>query len=346
MGGVLARAQRQLGHQAWSVDYFPKGFEYFCDQVFPSPVGCDWLWKWGRFILTKALRFDVFHFYFGQSLCGPALWDVPWLKRMGKRVFFHFCGCDIRDSKHVVATHEHSACAVCWPMACSLNRLKARRVALRYADGVFVSTPDLLEFVPGAVLLPQPVDLAQLEALAQSPQASVPASRPGVDRPVRVAHAPSDRTIKGTDVIITVIERLQQRGLNVRLVLVENTSHAESVAVCNTCDLAVDQLLVGAYGQYAVEMMALGKPCLCYVRQDLLSSYPQDCPLILASVDDFEQILAEWVTHPDLWQEAGEKGKRYVKALHDANTVAKACLAAYGGNSPQEQGHAHPYADK
>jgi len=35
-----------------------------------------------------------------------------------------------------------------------------------------------------------------------------------------------------------------------------------------TADLLVDQLLTGWYGAVAVEMMALGKPVVCYLRED------------------------------------------------------------------------------
>ncbi len=333
MAGVLARAQRQLGHEAVSACYHSNDFQYACDYVLTSPTMQGKMVEWARYVIRNSPHFHVFHFYFGESLCGPKLWDVPWLKRIGKRVFFYFCGCDIRDSKHVVATYEQSACGVCWPMLCSRNRLKARKIALKYADGIFVSTPDLLEFLPGATLLPQPIDLEQFAAVTQGSDASVPPGRPGVDRPVRVAHAPSNRTIKGTDIIAAAIERLQRRGLKVRLVLVENMSHADAIATCNRCDLAVDQLFVGTYGQYAVEMMALGKPTFCHIRQDVLALYPQGCPVIRASADDFEEVLAEWVIHPEWWPEVGEKGRRYVKQVHDMYSVARVCLTAYQGNS-------------
>lgn len=333
MAGLLARAQRRLGHDAWSVNYQPTRFEYFCDQIFTNPAIIGRMWEWAWFVLAKAPRFDVFHFYFGESLCGPKLWDVPYLKRMGKRVFFYFCGCDIRDSKHTVKTYKPSVCAACWPMKCSRNRLKARRMALEHADGIFVSTPDLLEFVPGAVLLPQPIDLEKFEALAQSGHSSVPPGRPGVDRPVRLAHAPSNWKMKGTAIIVAAVERLRRRGLKVELVLVENKPYAEAVTIRNTCDLGVDQLLVGAYGQCAVEMMAMGKPTICYIRPDILPLYRQGCPIIPASADNFEEVLAEWVAHPEWWPRIGEKSKRYVREVHDMCAVAKVCLDTYPKNS-------------
>jgi hypothetical protein len=329
MGGVLAEAQRQLGAKAWSVDANPGQYHFRGDQVFDAASLEERAIAWARFVLTNAPRFDVFHFYFGYSLLGPGLWDVPWLKRMGKRVVFHFCGCDVRDAKAIIARYPFSACHQCWPFRCSLNRPRATEMARRYCDAVFVSTPDLLEFVPSAELVPQPIDLERFDAMLADRDLSTPPGRPGVDRPVRVAHAPSDRGIKGTDRLEEAIESLRAGGRQVELVLLEKMAHADALARCASCDLAVDQLLVGSYGQYAAEMMALGKPTLCYVRPELMARYPDGCPIINAGPEDIEGVLGEWIDHPEWWPDTGRRGRAYVQAVHGKLAVARQCLAAY-----------------
>ena len=328
MAGVLAKAQRQLGQVAWSVSYARGNFAYECDQVMDSSIYRKPI-AWTRFLLEKMTRFDVYHFYFGESLLGPSLWDVPLLKHMGKKVFFYFCGCDIRDSKHVIETYARSACQHCWPLLCSRNRPRARELALRHADGIFVSTPDLMEFVPGARLMPQPIDLERFDTLLNGIGGTAAPGRPGVDRPVRIAHAPSNRTIKGTAHIEAAVERLRRRGINLELVLIENQTYANAMATTATCDLGVDKVLVGAYGQCAVEMMALGKPTLCHIRDDLAGQYPAGCPIIRAGVKDLEAVLADWVRHPERWPEAGRRGRAYVQKYHDKMAVAARCLQAY-----------------
>ena len=107
MAGLLAQAQRTLGYSAEAVCLPGGAFQFPADRVFPT----------GNPLALASLpwQFDVFHFYFGESLFGSRLVDVPWLKRLGKKVFFHFCGCDIRDSKQTIARHATSACAECWP---------------------------------------------------------------------------------------------------------------------------------------------------------------------------------------------------------------------------------------
>lgn len=327
MAGVLARAQRELGYDAQAVCLPTGRFDFDCDDLIePSRAGrLEWL---VRGVLARAPHFDVYHFYFGESLAGRSLRDVPWLKRLGRRVFFYFCGCDIRDSKHVVATYETSACKTCWPQLCSANRSTALDMALRFADGVFVSTPDLLEFVPGSKLLPQPIDLGRFDALRDAGLGPPPGT-PGVDRPARIAHAPTNRAMKGSDQIEAAVRSLAASGLKVELVTVENRPHKEVLEICATCDLAVDQLLIGAYGQFAVECMAMGKPTICYVRPDLADEYPADCPIISASPRDIEAVLANTLAAHRSWEAMGRAGREYVERVHDARKVAADAIASY-----------------
>jgi hypothetical protein len=328
MAGVLARAQRELGCDAEAVCLPTGRSEFECDELLePGGRGARLEWIF-RNVLARQPRFDVYHFYFGESLDLDSLRDVPWLKRLGRRVFFYFCGCDIRDSKHVIATYEHSACKTCWPQLCSANRPRALEVARRFADGVFVSTPDLLEFVPGSTLLPQPIDLGRFDARGAA-GFGPPSGTPGVDRPARIAHAPTNRGIKGSDRIEAAVRSVALSGLAVELVTVENRPHREVLEICATCDLAVDQLLIGAYGQFAVECMAMGKPTLCYIRPDLAAEYPAGCPIISASPADFETVLASTLAAHRSWPAIGRAGREYVERVHDARKVAAQCIAEY-----------------
>jgi hypothetical protein len=201
-------------------------------------------------------------------------------------------------------------------------------MARRFADGVFVSTPDLLEFVPGATLLPQPIDLGRFDAL-RTKGLGPPPGRPGVDRPARLVHAPTNRAIKGSDRIEAAVRSLRANGLELELVTVENRPHREALEICATCDLAIDQILVGAYGQFAVECMALGKPTVCYIRPELLAEYPSDCPILSASPRDIESVLASTLAAQPSWEDIGRAGRRYVEAVHDARKVAAAAVAGY-----------------
>jgi hypothetical protein len=329
MAGLLARAQRELGHEAVSFCHPTGSFQFPSDRTIRGTDLLARAAEIGRFLLFEARRFDCFHFYFGSSLLGASLGDVAWLAELGKKVFFYFCGCDIRDSKKVIEKYEISACRECWPMLCSPNQTRARQAATEHAGAVFVSTPDLLEFVPRSRLLPQPIDLPAFEERARNARARTINGRPLIDRPVRIAHAPTNRSIKGTRHIEASVERLTAEGLPLELILIERMSHDEALAISASCDLAIDQVLIGAYGQYAVETMALGKPTICYIRDDLAQCYPRPCPAISAPPSDLDRVIADWVTHPEWWEDRSREGIEYVRVVHDHHAIARRCVEVY-----------------
>lgn len=320
--GVLAKAQRALGYDAEAVCYSTGTYGYPADRYLKRTMRDR-----AASVVRESLTHDVFHFYFGQSLTGGSLYDIPWLKRLGKKVFFYFCGCDLRNAKAVIAQYEYSACKVCWPAACSVNRAKAIDTA-NACDGIFVSTPDLLEFADNATWLPQPLSFEQFDALRLSLR-SDPAAEPRAKRTVRIAHGPSSRMLKGTIYLEAAVAELRARHLDVELVLVENMSHVEAMQACLDADIIVDQLLIGAYGQFSVEMMALGKPVVCYIRDDLVPLYPADLPIISANPRTVAQVLEELVCSPDSWPTIGEAGLAYVRRYHDSLAVAKIALDKY-----------------
>jgi glycosyltransferase involved in cell wall biosynthesis len=328
ISGVLARAQRDLGVEADSYAITPNAYGYAVDKRLNTHRST-------RFqILQNALRFawhyDVFHFYFNGSLLGSTLKDVPWLHRLRKQVFFHFCGCDLRDSKAVIAQYGTSACEHCWPMRCSPNREEAIAMAQKYARAAFVSTPDLVEFYEDAHLLLNPIDLTALDKILETLSlVAHPAHQ--TQEPVRIAHAPSDRILKGTKYILAAVEELRRAGYPVELVLIEKMTHQEAMRVCLEADLAIDQVLIGSYGQYAIEMMAMRKPVICYIRPDLELYYDKTLPIVRSTFKDLKQVLARLLDRRNSWHDLGHQGRAYVEKFHEAHVIARQALEVYRG---------------
>ena len=93
--------------------------------------------------------------------------------------------------------------------------------------------------------------------------------RPRAADPLRILHAPTDREIKGTRYVLAAVERLKAAGYPVALQVLEGIPYAEVPAFVATADIVVDQLMIGAYGTFAVEAMATGRPVVCRIRDDL-----------------------------------------------------------------------------
>ena len=66
--------------------------------------------------------------------------------------------------------------------------------------------------------------------------------------------------------------------------LVEGLSNSDAKKLYEKVDVMVDQFFAGWYGGLAVEVMALGKPILCFIREDDLKHIPigmrEDLPII------------------------------------------------------------------
>lgn len=319
MAGTLAAAQRRLGHHAVSYSIVDHEFGFPSDVVEPRPVS-----RFGLAKLTRRLagRFDVFHFYYGESIYGPSLLDVPYLAKKNKKIFFWFCGCDLRDEKVSLFEHEYSACLECFPKLC-LARERATEMATRHATGIFVATPDLLEFAPGSVLLPQIVDFDLIERVRMPRQ-----ERP--ERPFRIVHAPSDRAIKGTRFVEAAVQSLRDEGLDVELLLLERQKHEDALRIAQAADLAVDQVLAGTYGVFAAEMMALGVPVVAYLRPDLVPLYPAEPPILNANPETLAQVLRRAVRDPAAAASLAVDALEYVRQVHHPDVIAKNSLAYYG----------------
>lgn len=319
---LLARAQRDFGYDARSICFDGPQFSGPVDQQISLNVR-------GRISLLLAARqFDVFHFYFGNTLfAGLGLQDVRLLKSLGKKVFMYFCGCDIRDSKSVIENQHFSACANCWPQKCHPRRDELESM-LDDFDGVFVSTPDLLEFAPKATWLPQPIDLELLSKIGQE-ELSKKKDSDSTRRIVRVAHAPSSRSLKGTSEVRQAIEALQRRGHEIELILIEGRTYKDALSMCASADIAIDQLLIGSYGQFSVEAMALGLPVICYIRDDLRSHYPATLPIVSATPSNIIDVLTALVTNPSSWDDLSKSGKTYVQQHHSSEVVGRIASAMY-----------------
>jgi glycosyltransferase involved in cell wall biosynthesis len=319
---LLARAQRDLGFDSTSVEYIAHRYDFGADRTLnlardSNPVHTAV--AVGAFALEAIRRYDVFHLYFGNTLFPYPYPDLPLLRALGKRIVFHFCGCEVRNRAITLAKYPLSGCSECTSLVC----LGKRHPNPALADVCVVSTPDLLEFVPGAHLMPGPVDLQRW-----TPRR--PRTEPvDAEHPARILHAPSDRDIKGTRYVLDAVERLRAAGYPVELLMLEGVPHDRVAEFCAQADIAVDQVMIGAYGTVSIEMMASGVPVVCRIRDDLRPFYPPDLPIISADRANLFDVLEGLLQAPQTWPEIGRRGIEYVTREHEMHKVAARVLKLY-----------------
>jgi glycosyltransferase involved in cell wall biosynthesis len=303
----LSRAERKLGLTSDVAVFTPSGYGYGFDiDIGARPS--DPLWRQFRrrlsFLRAAVDRYDVFHFNFGQTILGIRRFgrvvdELAWLSRRRKTILFTYQGSDIRGGGGV--------------------REKAAHRALRYGDRVFYQNPDLRQWLPHASFLPY---------AAVDPAAIRPESLPGGEELI-VAHAPTDRVIKGTQHVIDAVDALRDEGVAIRLDLVEGVTRDVALERLAAADLLVDQLRLGWYGTVAVEAMALGRPVLSYIREDEPEDNPfgADLPIVRTTsatlVDDLRALPAA----RERLRELGLAGRAFVEQHHDPVAIAQQALA-------------------
>jgi len=334
----LSRAERALGVHSDVMVRRSSWLGFPCDvdlRLRESALPVSVL-RLGWFVLRAVRQYDVFHFNWGMSLVDYRTWnlhywDLPLLKRLGKRVVVTFQGCDARMKGLSRQRLSTSACAECDVAWCDerMDTIRQKRIrkVFTYADKVFALNPDLLHFLPGAEFLPYAsVDPNEWKSAGTS------ARRTSQSEPFRVLHMPTNRSIKGTRYVEQACARLNSGGVPVELMLVEQVPHARVKDLIAQADVVVDQLLIGWYGALAVEAMALGKPVLCYLRaEDLKHFVPfhEQIPIVRTTKETLAQDLDGLLRSQSRREELGEAGRRFVTEWHDPLKIARQTVAAY-----------------
>jgi glycosyltransferase involved in cell wall biosynthesis len=342
----LARAEREAGLESVCVS-FDEPFGYPVDESLatPNPLLFE-ARRWG--LLRRALReFDAVHFNFGRSLFSPpppvpwrddplhapgrayvralALRDLPLLRRAGKTIAVTFQGDDARQG-HGSPLAEAVGEGYYTPAG---DAVKRRTIAAfdRYADRIFFLNPDLGDVLPArARFLPYAsVDPREWRPREPAPLAATP----------RIVHAPSHRGVKGTEHVVAAVEQLRREGVAVELELVEGVGHAEARRAYERADLLVDQLLVGWYGALAIELMALGRPVVCFVDDETAGRHapPEllaELPIVRATRDDLGEVLRRLLTERrDEYPELAHRSRAFAERWHDPARIGERMRAEY-----------------
>jgi hypothetical protein len=311
--------------------------------------------RW-RLLALAMGDYDVIHFNFGQSTmpqripevasskAGYPAWskhlynvyasilelkDLRLLKLMGKGIVMTYQGNDARQGDFLRSRYKISPADEEGYYTEKSDCFKRERIEIvdRYADAIFAVNPDLLHVLPTrARFMPYAhLDIAGIRPVPPSSR-SVPL----------VIHAPSHRGVKGTRFVLDAIKRLKAEGVRLEFVLVEGVSHAEAMRLYADADLLVDQLLVGWYGGLGLELMALGKPVVAYIREEDMGFVPSgmraDLPVVNATPGSIYDVLRELLTvRRHELEMLGMRSRRYVETWHDPIRVASMLNTTYEG---------------
>ncbi|GAA5162393.1 hypothetical protein [Ornithinimicrobium tianjinense] len=251
--------------------------------------------------------------------------DVAALDAAGVRHGVIYHGSEIRDLREHAQTYAHSPFRaperewddyfLTLQSIVGKNRADLASYAATGAP-VFVSTPDLVDFVPGATVLPLVVDVDRFAGAAAA-SGVTPLERA---RPV-VLHAPSNPVLKGTAVVEEVLEGMQQAGL-VEYRRLSGVPHAQMAAFVADADVVVDQVVLGNPGVLMTEALAAGRLVVTHLRPEVLARWPEAPPVVEADPGSLREMLATVLGDRAAYQELASRGTAWARDQHDGRTAA------------------------
>ncbi|MDP4092257.1 MAG: hypothetical protein Q8920_02760 [Bacillota bacterium] len=283
-------------------------------------------------------KYDIFHFNFGTSLLdlwlqGLPLLDIPFFKRKGK-IVVTYNGDDARLNNPITykedfGKHHNLNFYKEHTMSGKYDNAKKKRTEKfgRFADAIFALNPDLFYFLPEkTVFLPYAIlnNCNKVESNKHN------------GKKIKIVHSPTNRQVKGTQIVIDAVNEVNSKtGNRLELILVENMQHGEALEIYKQADLAIDQLNIGWYGGFAIEMMQLGIPVMAFINDYDLRFIPKDMkkeckeafininPLTLANK------LIEVIENIHILDRYAKASYDYANKWHNINYVASITKQTY-----------------
>lgn len=314
---------RELGLRSDVLTFERSPFAYaddYCLDLSGIQGGRRKHWRRIKAAARGALRYDVLHFHGGRSILMGAS-DLPKFRRLGSKMLMTYWGTDARLYSMADARNPYFDLMDFDPKSESAVRMGMERMG-RFMPLATVPDMELREHVAEF--------FARVEVVPVIVQTKgvVPRFPEEHDEPL-IVHAPSRRNVKGTRFVLEAIEELRRRRVRHRFRLVERVSNVEAKEVLATADVVVDQLLLGICGLSGLEAMALGKPVVTYLREDLRGMYGDDFPAIPATKETLADVLEELLSDLPRRRELGIAGRRYVERYRSPEVVGAKLLELY-----------------
>jgi len=199
---------------------------------------------------------------------------------------------------------------------------------------IFVSTPDLLEFHPHAVYLPNPVPTSLFETRPEFPEETTVVHTPSSARknsnllhkvryPNLYPIPPEEETLKSTEFFRTTMDYLiEKKKKPLRYEILVYRPWEEVIKFkARDASMVYDQLIIGWYGVSAIEALALGKPVVVRIDHRWRNFLGEDHPLLLADRHTFLEDMDFYTSldHRSMKNDC----RRWAKRHHHPREVAR-----------------------
>lgn len=149
---------------------------------------------------------------------------------------------------------------------------------------------------------------------------------------VTIVHSPTNRLYKGTELIISVIEKIKKEK-KIEFLLIENMDRNELLKIKANSDICIDQVggsMGGTgYGKAGIETLAMGIPTVTNMTRNYEDWLPEN-PFVVAnnSVQLYSSLMM-LIEDSGIRKEFGTKGKEWVSKYHGFDAVNKSLYELY-----------------
>jgi hypothetical protein len=184
-------------------------------------------------------------------------------------------------------------------------------------DFCLVSTPDLLQQAPNGVWLPNPINVAEIGAPVQRPEGGK----------IRIAHYPYYKNYRRENYYEEAFRALDDTKCEI--VEVFDMPHDSVLQTVASCDIVAGKVLpdIGWFGKFELEGMALGKPVICYVSDELYEKYRP--PVYRTTKETLARDLGRLVEDVQEQQRLSRAGSDYVRENHNVSKIVKKLESYY-----------------
>ena len=242
--------------------------------------------------------FDIIHYDGGLDFYRDSRQALKW-KKQGKKIVCCYYGSDLRVRGLIKGLDE-------------------------IADLNLTSEYDHLTLKKDLKYLFYPYDTSEL-----------PEKKERTGEAIKIVHSPTNRKYKGTELIISVIEKVKKER-NIEFLLIENVPRHKLLEIKRECDISIDQVggTMGGtgYGKAGLETLAMGIPTITNMTKDYSAWLPENPFSIANNFDELYKTLIELIDNESFRIENGKKGIEWVNKYHSFKNVNDNLIKLYREN--------------
>jgi hypothetical protein len=304
--GELSKYMRSQGHTSDVMIFYPDYLHHGCD--YDYSVKSKWLRAclpiYSAYRCLAMLRhvhkYDILHFH---AFGGITFYlDFPLWKLLGKKIVLHYHGSELR-------------------------RFGREMPFAKLADIRLVSTPDLLQYGEGLSWLPTAIDLDlypynPIKIKEECDNFLI------VNAAGSLTHGIAK---KGTIYIRRAMRHTMIKMRNVSFKELFGVKHSDAIQEYKKADAIIGQTMVGWYGLFEMECMAMGIPVITYINPEYLQGI-QRIPVMNCgqnSAYGIEMCVRDMVEIKTLREHYSREGRKYIEAVHSLEFIGEYLTKIY-----------------